>query len=68
MQNSALDYKPYEPYIRTELCKKVLKNKEMDFQNGVKNIQAAGQNGARTVDNQNCNCKSYKSICLLFFR
>ena len=30
--------------------KKLLKNKEMVFENGVKNIQAAAYNGARTVD------------------
>ena len=29
--------------------KKLLKNKEMVFENGVKNIQAAAYNGARTV-------------------
>jgi len=29
--------------------KKLLKNKEMDFGNGVKNIHAAAYNGARTV-------------------
>ena len=27
----------------------LLENKEMDFKNGVKNIQTAGYNGARTV-------------------
>ena len=31
-------------------CKKFLESKEMVFQNGVVNIQAAGYNGARTVD------------------
>ena len=30
--------------------KTLLKNKEMVFENGVKNIQAAAYNGARTVD------------------
>ena len=36
--------------MRTEFSKKnVLKNKEMDFKNGVKNIQVAAYNGARTV-------------------
>ena len=29
--------------------KNLFENKEMDFKNGVKNIQAAGYNGARTV-------------------
>ena len=38
------------PYIRTEFSEKnFLKNKEMVFGNGVKNIQAAAYNGARTV-------------------
>ena len=32
------------------LWKNLLENKEMDFKNGVKNIPAAGYNGARTVD------------------
>ena len=41
----------YKPYIRTEFSEKnLLKNKEMVFGNGVKNIQAAAYNGARTVD------------------
>ena len=36
--------------IRTEFSEKnLLKNKEIVFQNGVKNIQAAAYNGARTV-------------------
>ena len=44
---AALEYKPY---IRTEFSEKnLLKNKEMVFGNGVKNIQAAAYNGARTV-------------------
>ena len=30
--------------------KNLLKNKEIVFENGVKNIQAAAYNGARTVD------------------
>ena len=29
--------------------KNLLKNKDMDFENGVKNIQAVAYNGARTV-------------------
>ena len=29
--------------------KKLVKNKEMVFENGVKNLQAAAYNGARTV-------------------
>ena len=38
------------PYIRTKFSvKNLLKNKEMDFENGVKNIQALAYNGARTV-------------------
>ena len=38
--------------VRTEFSeKKLLKNKEMVFENGVKNIQAAAYNGARTVHN-----------------
>ena len=37
--------------IRTEFSKKkLLENKEMDFKNGVKNIQAAGYNGLCTVN------------------
>jgi hypothetical protein len=41
---AALEYKPY---IRTEFSeKKLLKNKEMVFENGVKNIQAVAYNGA----------------------
>ena len=36
--------------------KKLLKNKEMVFGNGVKNIQAAAYNGARTVC---ANCESH---------
>ena len=44
---AALEYKPY---IRTEFSEKnFLKNKEMVFGNGVKDIQAAAYNGARTV-------------------
>ena len=44
---AALEYKPY---IRTEFSeKKLLKNKEIVFENGVENIQAAAYNGARTV-------------------
>ena len=44
---AALEYKPY---IRTEFSeKKLLKNKEMVFRNGVKYIQAAAYNGVRTV-------------------
>ena len=40
----------YKPYIRTEFFEKnSFKNKEMVFGNGVKNIQAAAYNGARTV-------------------
>ena len=45
---AALEYKLY---IRTEFSEKTsLKNKEMVFENGVKNIQAAAYNGVRTVD------------------
>ena len=41
----------YKPYIWTEFSgKNLLKNKEMVFENGVKNIQAMAYNGARTVD------------------
>ena len=40
----------YKPYIRTEFSeKKLLKNKEMVFGNGVKNIEAAAYNGARMM-------------------
>ena len=41
----------YKPYLRTEFSEKKtsLKNKEMVIENGVKNIQAAAYNGARTV-------------------
>ena len=39
-----------KPYIRTEFSEKnFLKNKEIVFGNGVKDIQAAAYNGARTV-------------------
>ena len=41
---AALEYKPYKKF-----WKNLLKNKEMVFENGVKNIQAAAYNGARTV-------------------
>ena len=47
----------YKPYIRAEFSEKTsLKNKEMVFENGVKNIQAAAYNGARTV---HCFLKMY---------
>ena len=47
---AALEYKPY---IRTEFSEKnLLKNKEMVFGNGIKNIQAAAYNGARLSLNQ----------------
>ena len=37
----------YKPYIRREFSKKnLLKNKEMVFENGAKNIQAEAYNGA----------------------
>ena len=40
----------YKPYKRTEFSEKAsFKNKEMDFENGVKNIQATAYNGVRTV-------------------
>ena len=38
--------------MRIELSEKnLLENKEMDFKNGIKNIQVAGYNGAHTVAN-----------------
>ena len=38
--------------MRTKFSEKnLLKNKEMVFENGVKNIQAAAYNGAHTVVN-----------------
>ena len=44
---AALEYKPY---IRTEFSEKqLLKNKEMVFGNGVKNIQAPAYNGVCMV-------------------
>ena len=41
----------YQPYIHKDriFWKKLLENKKMVFQNGVKSIQAATYNGARTV-------------------
>ena len=35
--------------IRTEFSEKTSLNKEMEFENGLKNIQAAAYNGARKV-------------------
>ena len=48
--------------------KNLLENKEMDFKNGVKNIQAAAYNGARTVNCFELSCfGSYcSSICHVF--
>ena len=44
--------------MRIELSEKnLLENKEMDFKNGIVNIQAAGYNGTRTV----------YSLILIFF-
>ena len=41
----------YKPFIRTKFSEKTsFKNKEIVFGNGVKNIQAAAYNNARTVD------------------
>ena len=45
---AALEYKPYIIKDRIFL-KNLLKNKEIVFENGVKDIQAAAYNGARTV-------------------
>ena len=48
----------YKPYIRTEFFEKnLLKNKEMVFENGVKNIQAAAYNGAHTVTKSDIKVK-----------
>ena len=40
--------------------KNLLKNKEMVFENGVKNIQAAAYNGARTVSIFNLQFPNYE--------
>ena len=54
---AALEYKPY---IRTKFSEKnLLKNKDMVFGNGVKNIQAAAYNGARTVYKKIVNTHSF---------
>ena len=58
---AALEYKPYKD---KKFLKNLLKNKEMVFENGVKNIQAADYNGARTVhssENQTTDTKNLLS-------
>ena len=47
----------YKPYIRTEFSEKTSLKKEMVFENGVENIQAAAYNGARTVGQIKKECK-----------